>query len=82
MTTAAAKCTSLVAVLALGMVGAGVLQYRRYREEQRRAMVGGPKIGKVRKGMEVQTADEITLGTIAAVWRAWIQRGTVRVAHG
>src|SRR5205823_11204121 len=24
---------------------------------------------KVRKGMEVQTADEITLGTITAVWR-------------
>ena len=82
MTTAAAKRTSLVAALALGVLGAGVLQYRRYREEQRRAMAGGPKIAKVRKGMEVQTADEITLGTIAAVWRAWIQRGTVRVAHG
>jgi hypothetical protein len=69
MTTAAAKRTSLVAALALGVVGAGILQYRRYREEQRRAMTGGPKIAKVRKGMEVQTADEITLGRITAVWR-------------
>jgi hypothetical protein len=69
MTTAAAKRTSLVAALALGVVGAGVLQYRRYREEQRHAMAGGPKIAKVRKGMEVQTADETTLGTITAVWR-------------
>ena len=69
MTTAAAKRTSLVAALALGVVGAGVWQYRRCREEQRRAMTGGPKIAKVRKGMEVQTADEITLGRITDVWR-------------
>src|SRR5438132_10742665 len=69
MTTSAAKRTGLVAALALGVVGAGVLQYRRYREEQRRAMTGGPKIARVRKGMEVQTADEVTLGTITTVWR-------------
>jgi hypothetical protein len=69
MTNAAAKRIGLAAALALGVVGVGVVQYRRYREEQRRAMTGGPKIAKVRKGMEVQTADEITLGRITKVWR-------------